>query len=760
VRAIEDDWLSGWDPTPGIVSIWAEPDGRAMVWRRVDGHLVRDDVRFRPWLVIAHAADVTGDLRISTRELEGEGELRFVVRADDLGTLTHAVLRGASKRLGRAVTHLRELGDEVLALSPEEQYLVATGRTYFRGLAFDDLRRLQFDLETTGLDPQRDRIFLIAVRDPSGAVQLLEDANEAELIVHLVAVIAAADPDVIENHNLHGFDLPFLVRRAERLGVPLALGRVAGLRQRAARRGVAVGKDQTRRIRFVAPGRELIDTLDAVLRNDLGSGRGLKAVARALGIAAADREHIRGDQVHAVYLRDPERVRRYATADVEEAAHVARLIGGAAFALATMVPRRYERLADAGAATGVLDPLLVRAYLRSGAALPAHATSDGTPHSGASLHLFAAGVAHRVVKADVASLYPSLMREHRIGPARDRLGVLLALVDRLVERRLAAKAAARAALKGSGERHAHEAMSAAMKLVVNSAYGYLAAPGLTRFADVHAANEVTRHGRDVLALLCRELAARGITLLEADTDGVYGAVPETWTEADERRAIAEVAALLPPLVQLEFDGRYAAMLSHEPKNYALLGYDGALHLRGVAFRSSRAEPFGEAFLRAAVSCVLAGDIAGAQRAYVQTIADLRARRVSTFDVSSRVRLTKQPADYAASRVERREHAYEAMLASGRTTWSVGDRVRVYRTIGGGAGVVADPDDDAAIAVAARDPRDYDVEHYVKLLRETFASRLARAFAPDDFAALFDDPDQLTLFGTPIDQIKPVLTRVE
>jgi hypothetical protein len=31
-----------------------------------------------------------------------------------------------------------------------------------------------------------------------------------------------------------------------------------------------------------------------------------------------------------------------------------------------------------------------------------------------------------------------------------------------------------------------------MKLVVNSAYGYLAAGWLTRFADVHAANEITR----------------------------------------------------------------------------------------------------------------------------------------------------------------------------------------------------------------------------------------------------------------------------
>jgi DNA polymerase, archaea type len=142
-----------------------------------------------------------------------------------------------------------------------------------------------------------------------------------------------------------------------------------------------------------------------------------------------------------------------------------------------MAPRRYERLADAGPATGVIDPLLVRAYLRAGAALPAHREGDGTAHSGAALHLFATGVARRVVKADVASLYPSLMRQYRIGPARDHLGALLALVDRLVEQRLAAKASARAAPPGSAERHTHEAMSAAMKLVVNSAYGYLAAGG-------------------------------------------------------------------------------------------------------------------------------------------------------------------------------------------------------------------------------------------------------------------------------------------
>jgi DNA polymerase, archaea type len=766
---IHEEWLFGWDPTPGIVSIHAELDGRVTIWRRIPGtgELVREDERFRPWLLLASLDDVAQAGDVHVRELEGPGALRYLVSADDGRVLVGALLRGASERLGKRVGHVSELNDEeVLSLPPEEQYLVATGRTYFRDLPFDELHRLQFDLETTGLDARRDRMFMVSIRYHDGRTEVLEaadasDAAEAELIRQLVARIQRADPDVIENHNLHGFDLPFLDQRARRLGVPLTLDRIGatGLRQRAASRGVAAGNgDDRRRVRFVAPGRELIDTLDAVRRHDFSTrelpGHGLKVVARHLGIAAPDREYVRGDLIYTTWLTDPDRVRRYATDDVEEVAALSRMLGGAAYALAQMAPRRYERLADAGAATGVIDPLLVRAYLRAGAAIPAHEPSDGTPHSGAALHLFATGVAHRVVKADVASLYPSLMRAYRIGPARDRLGALLTLVDGLVERRLDAKARARAAAPGSAERHSNEAMSAALKVVVNSAYGYLAAGGeLTRFADVHAANEVTRRGRELLALLCRELAARGVVLLEADTDGVYFAVPESWNEDDERRVVAEVGALLPSLVQLELEGRYAAMLSHEPKNYALLRYDGTLVLRGVAFRSSRAEPFGERFLRQVITLLLLGDVAGVRDAYVDTIIALRARSVPTSDVAQKVRLTKTPAEYLESSEKRRELPYEALLSAGRTTWSVGDRVHVYRREGGSGGLAASPEDGAD----APDPRDYDVEYYVRLLLTTYAERLARAFTPEDFGVVFADPDQFSLFAPPVHSVRPVLT---
>ena len=43
------------------------------------------------------------------------------------------------------------------------------------------------------------------------------------------------------------------------------------------------------------------------------------------------------------------------------------------------------------------------------------------------------------------------------------------------------------------------------------------------------------------------------------------------------------------------------------------------------------------------------------------------------------------------------------------------------------------------------------------MRETFAARLVRALTPEDFAAVFADPGQPSLFAPSLAQARPILT---
>lgn len=805
-----DEWVFGWNPLPGIVSVWASRDGRAVVWRREGEHIVRLKEFFRPWLFATTLADlahlgpalpvVSSEVQrdnslISYRMLDGaDGSYRYFLSARDGRFLERELLKGASRRLGRQVKSLGELSDTYYQVGPVEQYLMQTGRVYFLGLSFEDVHRLQFDLETTSLDPHRGRIFLISIRDSRGFSMILEAPSpddEAGMIMALCQIIRDRDPDAIENHNLFSFDLQFLEYRARVLGVPLRLGRDGGPESLERREEtLAIGPEARRRVRYSVAGRELIDTLDAVRRYDFVvrdlPSHGLKDVSRYFGIAAPDRVYLEGAKIFETYQRDPEQVRRYALNDVEEVDGLSRRLLGASFALASMAPRRYERLASAGPAMGILEPMLVRAYLRAGAALPQQkAAQDVTQgvHEGGAVYLFATGIAEHVVKADVASLYPSLMRSFRIGPSCDHLGALLGILDRLVDLRLAHKAAAKSAIPGSLEANMHDATQAAMKILINAAYGYMGAGSMALFADMRAADEVTRRGREVLTQVLDALREQGMALIEADTDGVYFAVPASWTEEQERQLVADIGAQLPAGIRLEYEGRYRAMFSHEVKNYALLTYGGQLIVHGVALRSSRAEPFGERFLRRALFFTMTGDVIGARKTYLETTEALRQRTFPVDDVAARVRLSKSPEAYQSTRAKHSEQAYEALLAAGRTKWAPGERVRFYRALGGVSVWLPDESEEIAFGEIedanvkadghnptkhslpnhhsdAKNRHDYDIEHYLRVLVTSYASRLRKAYAAEDFEQLFRMEEQLGLFDRPIEHIQPIWIRCQ
>ena len=86
----------------------------------------------------------------SYRELDGSASsYRYLLSARDGRELERALLTGASRRLGHQVNSLNDMQDTYYRVGPVEQYLMLTGRVYFRGLTYENIHRLQFDLETT-----------------------------------------------------------------------------------------------------------------------------------------------------------------------------------------------------------------------------------------------------------------------------------------------------------------------------------------------------------------------------------------------------------------------------------------------------------------------------------------------------------------------------------------------------------------------------------------------------------------------------------
>jgi DNA polymerase elongation subunit (family B) len=186
-------------------------------------------------------------------------------------------------------------------------------------------------------------------------------------------------------------------------------------------------------------------------------------------------------------------------------------------------------------------------------------------------------------------------------------------------------------------------------------------------------------------------------------------------------------------------------------------------LRGVAFRSSRVEPFAEEFLRHAIERLLRKDLGGVQQVFLDTVRALRRRELPVAQLAAKVRLSKTPEEYEAS--GRRELPYEAMLQSGRPRWSRNTIVHVVRKTGGRAAVLDEPHEDAdeegALATGrGEEVRDYDAEYYERLLRTTYAARLATGLGAEQFAAVFADPDQLSLFSPSLHGQEPILTVLE
>jgi DNA polymerase elongation subunit (family B) len=125
-----------------------------------------------------------------------------------------------------------KLNDSLLRLTyilkPEEIFLIQNNSRIYKGFEnYNELHRLQFDIETTGLDSNRHRIFMIGIKDNMGFESVLEvkkkDDNESEkeLIFDFFETIYEIKPSILTHYNGENFDWEFILNRAKILGLDL-----------------------------------------------------------------------------------------------------------------------------------------------------------------------------------------------------------------------------------------------------------------------------------------------------------------------------------------------------------------------------------------------------------------------------------------------------------------------------------------------------------------------------------------------------------
>jgi DNA polymerase elongation subunit (family B) len=680
----------GHHPDEGLVAVEVREDTASgpnvTLFHRRGGRLETSEDTFRPFLWLESASLAKGCPGEPVIEsLTGPG------RYQALATF------GAWSFLARAKTWLgqktrRNAGDPespyFLITDPAQQYLMASGRTLFRGLAFEDVRRLQVDIEThtapgyefCNADRESDRVLLIALADSTGWTEILEErgGDEKRLLERFVEAVRARDPDVIEGHNLFKFDLPYLAARAKRHGVKLALGRDGSpprthpSRFSAGDRTVAYPKAEIH-------GRHVVDTMFLLQLYDLTqralNGYGLKDAAIHFGFARPDRTYIEGAAIAREYQARPDLVRAYAADDIAETARLADLLSRTYFAQAQMLPFPYQDVCVRGNATKI-DALLLREYLRRRQAVPAG--EPAREFAGGYTDIFVRGVVRDVHHVDVRSLYPSLMLARRLGPASDSLGVFLETLAFLRTFRLEAKARMQRA-RGPERLH-HDALQSAFKILINSFYGYLGF-SQAHFNDYTAAERVTAEGRDLLRSLIVWLRDHGATPVEIDTDGIYFTPPPGLDAPGLDRFQRAFESSLPEGLEVEFDGRYEAMFSYKMKNYALLEKDGEIILKGAALKSRGLEPYLRQFLRDYVRHKLLGQEDRIPALREALAADIREGRLSIALLAKTETLRDSPAVYSAKLAKTgrgRNAAYELALKSGRD-YQAGDQISYYIT---------------------------------------------------------------------------------
>lgn len=385
---------------------------------------------------------------------------------------------------------------DFLAVSPIEQFMIQTGKRLFKGYDdYDELTRLEFDLETQGLEPKLHAIDQIGIRTNRGFEKILtitgegneRRKNELIAIEEAIKIIADIKPDVITGHNSENFDWNYLIVRCDVLGSSMQ-----EISSKYFKQALYKKKRQTvlklgGEIEYYYPtvlwGYNITDSLHAVRRAQAQDSNmkkaDLKYVTKYSKLNKPNRVYVPGDQIKKVWaITDPvyafnntnglwyritdEKplqegyevttgkyiVERYLLDDLYETDKVELRYNQSNFLLAKLLPTNFGKICTMGTA-GTWKMIMLAWSYENDLAIPAFSTAK--KFTGGLSRLLRVGYVDRIVKLDYNSLYPSIILTWDIASELDISGVMLQLLAYILDQREKFKG-----LKKKAKKHAEK----------------------------------------------------------------------------------------------------------------------------------------------------------------------------------------------------------------------------------------------------------------------------------------------------------------
>ena len=396
------------------------------------------------------------------------------------------------KDIGEKIISSREF----LAVTPVEQYMIYSGKRLFKGYDnYDDLKRLQFDLETQGLNPEIHAIDQIGIRTNKGFKKIItvtgegleRKKNELDAIIEFLSILAKEKPDVIAGHNSENFDWNFIIVRCQKLGTSLEELSLNFFKHPIFKKNKETVLKLGSEVEYYKPtvmwGHNIVDSLHAVRRAQAIDSNmklaNLKYVTRYLKLKKENRVYVPGNKIGSIWLEtdnvyafndtngdwykiSDQRpltegyvetsgkyiVERYLLDDIWETDKVELKLNESNFLIGKMLPTTFQRACTMGTA-GIWKLILLAWCYENTLAVPAFAPSKR--FTGGLSRLLKVGYADRVVKLDYNSLYPSIILTWNIGSKLDISNSMLMMLEYVLTQREKYKD-----LKGQAENKSNE----------------------------------------------------------------------------------------------------------------------------------------------------------------------------------------------------------------------------------------------------------------------------------------------------------------